>query len=112
MTLFFVGVVEMAIAASWTRFISRPNMVMNGLITYVNIFIWYYVIDQVINHLDGWQAIIPYAAGCAIGSMLGGTEPKKLRTLWRKFARKTGILKTRRSRTAAVTTKLRVPAEL
>lgn len=110
MTLFFVGVVEMAIAASWTRFVSRSNVMMNGVITYVNIFIWYYVIDQVVNHLDGWQAMIPYAAGCAIGSMIGGTDPKILLRIAKKALRKAGLLKRKQRR--LVTTKLRVPAEL
>lgn len=93
MILFFVGIVEMAIAASWTRFVTSKSTVMNGMVTYVNIFIWYYVIDQVVNYIDGWKAIIPYAAGCAIGSMLGSMEPKKLRSHYRKIVRKLGLTK-------------------
>lgn len=111
MTLFCVGVVEMAIAASWTRFVSKSNVVMNGVITYINIFIWYYVIDQVVNYIHDWRAMVPYAAGCAIGSMIGGTEPKILRRFAKNCLRKAGLLKSSRSRKIA-STKIRVPAEL
>lgn len=107
MTLFLVGVVEMAVAASWTRYIARQNVMMNGVITYVNIFIWYYVIDQVINHIEGWYAIIPYAAGCAIGSMLGASDPKVLLKGVKKILRRYGLMKKK-----TVVTRLRVPAEL
>jgi glucose uptake protein GlcU len=112
MILFFVGIVEMAIAASWTRFVTKSNAVMNGLITYVNIFVWYYVIDQVVNHIDGWQAIIPYAAGCALGSMLGGAEPKKLRRFALKMYRRVAGRPARKVTKKTVAARIRVPAEL
>ena len=111
MTLFFVGVVEMAIAASWTRFVTKKNALMIGLITYVNIFVWYYVLDQVLNHLDGWQSVIPYAAGCALGSMLGALEPKTLRSLVRKTSRRVLGPKVRKVTRKTAATRLRVPAE-
>ena len=78
MTLFFVGVVEMAVAASWTRYVTKANVVMTGLVTYVNIFIWYYVVEQVVKHIDNGHTIIPYAAGCALGSMLGAFDAKPM----------------------------------
>lgn len=84
MILFFIGIIEMAIAAAWTRYVSRAKVASTGLITCVNIFIWYYVIQQVVNHIDSWLAITPYAGGCAIGAMLGATDTKDLKRAVRK----------------------------
>jgi len=112
MILFFVGVVEMAIAASWTRSVTKATPVLNGLITYVNIFVWYYVIDQVVNHINGWQAIIPYAAGCALGSMAGTSDLKKVRKLAKRLLRRVLGRNARRVTRKTVAARLRVPAEL
>ena len=87
MTLFFVGVIEMIISASWTKSVSKANVALTGAITSVNIFIWYYVIRVVVEDLGNWQAIIPYTAGCALGSMLGAIDQEKAwKALRRKFA--------------------------
>ncbi|MEY4723456.1 MAG: hypothetical protein RLZZ324_969 [Candidatus Parcubacteria bacterium] len=112
MILFFVGVIEMTIAASWTRSVAKSSVYVNGLITYANIFVWYYVLGQVIDNLKaGWVAILPYAAGCAIGSMLGSTGPKAVRLGMRKMYRR--FMKARKvSRTRKATPiTLRAPAE-
>lgn len=74
MILFFVGIIEMVIAAFWTKAVSKANVAVTGMITTVNIFIWYYVIRQVVDTLDAWYKIVPYVAGCAIGAMLGSTN--------------------------------------
>lgn len=87
MILFFIGIIEMAIAAAWTRYVSKARVASTGVITGINIFIWYYVIDQVVNHIDGWVAIIPYAGGCAIGAMLGASDPKSRARITRKGRR-------------------------
>lgn len=78
MTLFFVGVIEMIISASWTKSVSKANIALTGAITSVNIFIWFYVIRVVVENLDNWFAIIPYTAGCALGAMLGAVDQEKL----------------------------------
>jgi len=84
MILFLIGIIEMAISASWTRYVSKARVASTGMITGVNIFIWYYVIEQVVNHIDSWVAMIPYAGGCAIGAMLGACNPKVLKRTLRK----------------------------
>ncbi len=99
MILFFIGIIEMAIAAAWTRYVSRAKVFSTGLITCLNIFIWYYVIQQVVNHIDSWLAIAPYAGGCAIGAMLGAMGPKDIRRIHRtcrKLLKRTFAVKTRR----------------
>ena len=79
MILFLIGIIEMAIAASWTRSVSRSNPAKTGAITMINIFIWYYVLNQVVNNIDGWWAIVPYAGGCALGAMVGHVDLKTAR---------------------------------
>jgi uncharacterized protein YebE (UPF0316 family) len=76
MTLFFVGIIEMIIVALWTRFVTQANILMSGVITIINIFIWYYVIQTVVDNLGDWTTIVPYALGCAIGTMLGTASEK------------------------------------
>jgi len=69
MALFFVGVLEMLIVACWTKVVSETKVLMSGAITVVNILIWYYVLNQVINDLDNFALIALYALGCAVGTM-------------------------------------------
>jgi len=85
MTLFFVGVIEMIISASWTKAVNKANIALTGAITSVNILIWYYVIRVVVADLENWYAIVPYTAGCALGSMLGAIDQRKLWTKVRQY---------------------------
>lgn len=77
MSLFFIGIVEMVIVALWTRAVTKANVALTGLVTAVNIFIWYYVVGQVVENLHNWRMIVPYGVGCAIGSMIGAVDLKK-----------------------------------
>ncbi|MCX6714790.1 MAG: DUF5698 domain-containing protein [Candidatus Uhrbacteria bacterium] len=70
MMLFFIGLVEMVIATTWTRFVSRGQLFASSFITFVNILIWYYVLRQIISDLGDWSIIVLYAAGCATGTLL------------------------------------------
>ena len=69
--LFFIGLVEMIIATIWTRFVSQGKVFASAFITFVNILIWYYVLQEIINDLSDWTIIVLYAAGCAVGTMIG-----------------------------------------
>lgn len=71
MMLFFIGLVEMIIATIWTRFVSQGKMFASAFITFVNILIWYYVLQEIISDLSDWTIIILYALGCAVGTMIG-----------------------------------------
>ncbi|MFH1047468.1 MAG: DUF5698 domain-containing protein [Patescibacteria group bacterium] len=70
MMLFFIGVVEMMIAAAWTRTVSSSKVLPSGAITMVNIFIWYFVLQTIIEDVTNWHVIVFYAMGCAVGTML------------------------------------------
>lgn len=71
MFLFFIGLIEMVIATVWTRMVSRGEMFASGFVTFVNILIWYYVLQQVVDDITNWRLIVLYAAGCAFGTVLG-----------------------------------------
>lgn len=70
MILFFIGVVEMVIISTWTKAVTETKIIFSGMVTVVNVFIWYYVLDTIINDINNTQVVIQYAAGCALGTML------------------------------------------
>ena len=70
MTLFFIGVVEMLIVAIWTKMVSENQIMAGGVVTIINILIWYYVLSTFIKDINNWQLVLLYAMGCAIGTML------------------------------------------
>ena len=70
MILFFVGVIEMVVIANWTKVVTESRVVVSGIITVLNIFIWYYVLDKIVGDLGNLQLVVMYAAGCAIGTMM------------------------------------------
>jgi len=71
MFLFFIGLVEMVVATVWTRVVSRGEMVASGLVTFVNILIWYYVLQQIVEDITNWRLVFLYAVGCAFGTVIG-----------------------------------------
>jgi hypothetical protein len=70
--LFIIGVVEMVIVTFWTKLVAETRVLASGLITLVNIFIWYYVLETIVNDISNWRLIVLYALGCALGTMLAG----------------------------------------
>ena len=78
MILFFVGIIEMTIATCWTRTVSKAEVATTGFVTAINIIIWYFVINEIVKNLNNWNAIIPYTAGCVIGSMFGVADHAKM----------------------------------
>ncbi len=71
MSLFFVGILEMLIITSWTTFVTEKKIIASGAITFVNILIWYYVLERIVNNLDNFSLVLLYAGGCALGTVLG-----------------------------------------
>jgi len=70
MVLFFIGVIEMLIVTTWTRAVTRTKIMASGTITLINIFIWYYVLQTILEDINNWNTIVLYAFGCALGTML------------------------------------------
>jgi uncharacterized protein YebE (UPF0316 family) len=70
MTLFFVGILEMVVVSIWTHVVNRTKVIASGVMTVVNIFIWYYVLQSVVDDIENFYLIILYALGCAVGTMI------------------------------------------
>ncbi|NMC51691.1 hypothetical protein GYA54_03120 [Candidatus Kuenenbacteria bacterium] len=69
MMLFFVGILEMLIVTTWTKVVTKNQILASGAVTIVNIFIWYYVLETIVNDISNWQLVILYALGCALGTV-------------------------------------------
>lgn len=69
--LFIVGIVEMIIVTSWTESVTKARILESGMITIVNIFIWYYVLDTIVNDIGNFNLVLIYALGCSVGTMMG-----------------------------------------
>jgi uncharacterized protein YebE (UPF0316 family) len=70
MALFFVGVLEMIIVTLWTKLVVETRVMASGAITMVNILIWYYVLQKIVDNIDNWRLVLLYALGCAIGTII------------------------------------------
>ncbi|MFA5358496.1 MAG: DUF5698 domain-containing protein [Patescibacteria group bacterium] len=70
LVLFFIGIIEMIIVSIWTKIVSENKVLASGVVTVVNIMIWYYVLASVVENINNFWLIIVYALGCAIGTML------------------------------------------
>ncbi|HPL95298.1 MAG TPA: DUF5698 domain-containing protein [bacterium] len=70
MTLFFIGILEMFIATAWTKVVTKSQIFSSGLITFINIIIWYYVLEKIVSDINNWKIVILYSLGCALGTIL------------------------------------------
>lgn len=60
----------MIIATFWTKVVSESKILASGAITMINILIWYYVLQAIIDDINNWRLVILYAFGCSIGTAI------------------------------------------
>lgn len=72
MLIFTLGVVEMFIIAYWTKTVVESRVYVSGVVTIVNVLIWYYVLQTFVDDINNWYLVLSYALGCAAGTMLSG----------------------------------------
>jgi len=70
MILFFIGVIEMIVVSIWTHLVSKARVMASGIVTVVHIFIWYYVLQTVIEDIGNIGFVLLYALGCSVGTMI------------------------------------------
>jgi hypothetical protein len=71
MFIFFaIGFLEMIIGTIWTKVVNKSQVWASGIITMIQIIIWYYVIQAIVADIHNWVIIISYALGCSLGTML------------------------------------------
>jgi uncharacterized protein YebE (UPF0316 family) len=68
MLLFFIGIIEMLILTVWTKVVTKTQVLASGIVTLINILIWYYVIQTIVNDINNWNLALLYAVGCAVGT--------------------------------------------
>jgi hypothetical protein len=66
--LFFVGLVEMFIAALAVQMIVKERTVFAGVVTFVSVWIWCFLVRAIST--QGYLEILCYAFGCMSGTML------------------------------------------
>lgn len=104
MILFFVGIIEMAISAWWTRSVAKADVVSTGAITGVHLLIWYFVLEQVMENIHDWSTIAPYMVGCMAGAMLGVADQKRMKKRLTKLFRVRGRKARKKAPSAAYPT--------
>ncbi len=70
MLLFFIGILEMLIVTAWTKMVTKSQIVASGFVTLINVLIWFYVIQTIVDDIHNWQLAFLYAFGCALGTVL------------------------------------------
>lgn len=60
----------MLIVTAWTKFVTKAQVLASGAITMVNVLIWYYVLEKIIQDIANWKLVVLYALGCSIGTAL------------------------------------------
>src|SRR3989344_8701649 len=68
MMLFFVGIIEMLIVTVWTKMVTKTKVLASGIVTLINVMIWFYVIQALVDNINNWEIALLYAFGCAIGT--------------------------------------------
>jgi len=77
MFIFIIGVIEMFVIAYWTKTVVESRVYMSGIITIVNVLIWFYVLQTFVDNIDNWYLVMSYALGCAVGTMLSSFVSNK-----------------------------------
>jgi purine-cytosine permease-like protein len=96
--MFVLGFVEMFITAYWTKVVSESRVLMSGLVTVVNILIWFYVLRTFVDDINNFYLVIIYTLGCASGVMFSGylsNKEKAKKKLKREKTERANKLKTR-----------------
>jgi hypothetical protein len=60
----------MLISTIWTKAVSSGKIAASSAITFVNIGIWYYVLQSMVNQISDWKVVVGYALGCTAGTAL------------------------------------------
>lgn len=68
--VFIAGFAEFVIRVVDYKAIQRSMCIYSSVITFINIWVWYYIIDSIVKNLGDIWLIFIYALGCAIGNYI------------------------------------------
>jgi len=71
MIIFFVGILEMLIITIWTKVVTETRILASGVVTLINVLIWYYVLQTLVKDINNIFLVLLYASGCVLGTILG-----------------------------------------
>ena len=66
--IFIAGFFEFVIRVIDYKAIQRSKCFYSAIITFINIWVWYYIIASVVENLNNFWLIFVYAIGCALGN--------------------------------------------
>lgn len=72
MLIFTLGLIEMFVISYWTKMVVESRVYISGVITIVNVFIWYYVLQTFVVDISNLYLVLSYSLGCATGTMISG----------------------------------------
>lgn len=61
----------MLIVTTWTKCVTRTKVVASGVVTMVNVLIWYYVLQSIVDNIGNFSLVLLYALGCSLGTVIG-----------------------------------------
>lgn len=68
----------MIIITAWTKVVADDKVLLSGIITAINIVIWYYVLRIFVEDIANINILIIYTLGCVVGTMLTTFYFKKM----------------------------------
>ena len=60
----------MIIVTLWTKLVVKTRIMASGAVTMINVLIWYYVLQSIVDDISNWKLVFLYAFGCAIGTVI------------------------------------------
>lgn len=70
MLIFTLGLIEMFVISYWTKTVVESRVYASGVITIVNVLIWYYVLQTFVDDISNLYLVLSYSLGCATGTMI------------------------------------------
>jgi uncharacterized protein YebE (UPF0316 family) len=67
--MFGIGILECFLLALNTKLLQRNRKILCFIVSFISIYIWYYVIASLVENLHKWYIILPYAIGYASGDV-------------------------------------------
>ncbi len=60
----------MYLVTIWTKTVTKTMIVASGIFTMINVLVWYYVLQRIVNDINNFWLIAAYAVGCALGTIV------------------------------------------
>lgn len=55
---------------TWTKFVTKTRILASGVVTMINVLIWFYVLQKIVTDINNWKLALIYAFGCSVGTVM------------------------------------------